>query len=157
MLDVLLEITHRGSSRDGWRVANFSIRNRTDKELLVKEIALGFDSSGISIAPAIAEEADVWRMDREQIGHTILLNQILSISNDKCPRQSAYFYVRHPRDVVDFGRHRVEVSILIENMTAPKKQWWTTIEALIPQESGDPVTFSERGPLDCWEKERNWA
>lgn len=151
--DVLLKITHRGSSRDGWRVADFSIRNRTDKELIVKEIALGFDPSGIRIAPAISEEADVWRMDRERIAQTISLNKILSTSNDECPRQSVYFYVRHPRDVVDFARHAIKVSILIEHKATPKKRWWTTIEGQIPQHSGDPITFSEIGPLDWRAKE----
>ena len=96
--DVLLEIRHRGSSRDGWRIADFSIQNWTDKQLLVREIGLGFDSSGIRIAPAIAEEADVWRMDRERIGRTISFDQTSSTADSDHSRQRVHFYVRHPVD-----------------------------------------------------------
>jgi hypothetical protein len=153
--DVLLEIRHRGSSRDGWRIADFSIQNRTDKQLLVREIALGFDSSGIRIAPATAEEGDVWRMDRERIGRTISFDQTSSTADSDHSRQRVH--VRHPLDVVDFRRHTVKISILLEQEAAPKKGWWTTIEGQIPQESGDPVTFSETGPLDCRTKTLDWA
>jgi hypothetical protein len=144
--DIFLTIRYRGSSRDGWRLADFSIQNRPDEKLRAKKIVLVTPSSGIRIAPAIAEQADVWRMDRERIGRTISLDQTLSPSNDEHAGQSVHFYVRHPRDVVDFGRHTINVSILIEDKTDPKKQWWTTIEGKIPQEPGDPVTFSERSP-----------
>ena len=161
--DVLLEIRHRGSSRDGWRIADFSIQNRTDKQLLVREIGLGFDSCGsfdsseIRIAPAIAEEADVWRMDRERIGRTISFDQTSSTVDSDHSRQRVHFYVRHPLDVVDFKRHTVKISIRLEQEAAPKKRWWMTIEGQIPQESGDPVTFSEMGPLDCRTKTLDWA
>jgi len=144
--EVFLKIRHRASATDDWRAANFSIRNQINHQLVVKEITLGWGSWGSRVAPARVDD-DIWTMDKKKIGRTFELDQILRPNSGETLRQTVPFYLRHPRDLLDKGRHTLKIAILIEQRTDPKKHWWTTIEGQIPQQQGDPVLFSKGGPL----------
>jgi hypothetical protein len=143
--EVYLKIRHREPSTNNWRSANFSVRNQINQQLIATKITLGWGSWGVRIAPAIID-GDKWHMDHTKIGRTFQLEHILRSSSVDSTRQNVPFFICHPRDLVDDGRHWVKVSILIEHRTDPSRQWWTTIPGQIPQQPGDDNLYSRRGP-----------
>jgi hypothetical protein len=142
--EVLLRIRRRENQNTEWRSANFSVTNQPNQQLVATEIALGWRSRGVRIAPAIVEGNNKWRMDTTRTkGRTLKVSEIL---RGLKPRQNVPFFIRHPLDAIDGGHHSIKVWILIEHRTDASLRWWTGIEIQLPQRPGDDILFNRRGP-----------
>jgi hypothetical protein len=140
--EVLLKIRLRAPNSK-WRSANFSVTNQPNQQLVATQITLGWGSWGARIAPAIVE-GNNWRIDYTKAdGRTLVINEVL---RGLKPRQNIPFFLHHPRELIDNGRHSVKIWILIEHRTDASRSWWTPFDFALPQQPGDDILFNRRGP-----------
>ncbi|MCG2626578.1 hypothetical protein L6654_08070 [Bradyrhizobium sp. WYCCWR 13023] len=144
--EIWLKIRHR--QPDGWRVVDLMVNNRLPTALKVTEITLGWSNWGTRIAPAIVLDDDLGtiEIDKTRVGRTIKLARWIR-PQGTLRWQTVSFYLWHPRDAVNDGRYTIRIKTTIERATERGRSWTIAREGQLPQSPGDPVVFSENGPV----------